>query len=215
MLLPSSAVQWTTYRSTGLTTTYITGYSWGPIGQCEEHNNNHCSSSTSRWIMVSCTFWIILKISTSWSSLFSFQCSDFGFIAYVTVYYYYCHVWWCTILSSLFFWCPCMAINNVNVQYNGGLLPDIILLTQGYYHRGTRLNVMKRFSICSLWSHLLSVLTIFPPDWGMPRRSRCVLIFLLTNWNTWGQGRPTIQLLKYSTVQSVAESNIQPLVDEL
>ena len=31
-----------------------------------------------------------------------------------------------------------MAI-NVNVQYNGGLLPDIILLTQGYYHRGTRL----------------------------------------------------------------------------
>ena len=35
-----------------------------------------------------------------------------------------------------FFWCPCMAI-NVSVQYNGGLLPDIILLTQCYYHRGT------------------------------------------------------------------------------
>ena len=31
-----------------------------------------------------------------------------------------------------------MAI-NINVQYNGGLLPDIILLTQGYHHRGTRL----------------------------------------------------------------------------
>ena len=33
------------------------------------------------------------------------------------------------IVSGLFlmlFWCPCMAI-NVNVQYNGGLLPDIIL----------------------------------------------------------------------------------------
>ena len=29
-----------------------------------------------------------------------------------------------------------MAI-NVSVQYNGGLLPDIILLTQCYYHRGT------------------------------------------------------------------------------
>ena len=27
-----------------------------------------------------------------------------------------------------FFWCPCMAI-NVSIQYNGGLLPDIILLT--------------------------------------------------------------------------------------
>ena len=32
-------------------------------------------------------------------------------------------------LFLMFFWCPCMAI-NVNVQYNGGLLPDIILLTQ-------------------------------------------------------------------------------------
>ena len=32
-----------------------------------------------------------------------------------------------------FFWCPCMAI-NVSVQYDGGLLPDIILLTQCYYH---------------------------------------------------------------------------------
>ena len=28
-----------------------------------------------------------------------------------------------------------MAI-NISVQYNGGLLPDIILLTQGCYHRG-------------------------------------------------------------------------------
>ena len=52
-------------------------------------------------------------------------------------------------LFLLFIWCPCMAI-NVSVQYNGGLLPDIILLTQCYYHRGTRLNVMKRFCICSL-----------------------------------------------------------------
>ena len=31
-----------------------------------------------------------------------------------------------------------MVINR-SVQYNGGFLPDIILLTQGYYHRGTRL----------------------------------------------------------------------------
>ena len=37
--------------------------------------------------------------------------------------------------------CPCMAINNVSsVQHNnGGFLPDIILLTQCHYHRGTRL----------------------------------------------------------------------------
>ena len=52
-------------------------------------------------------------------------------------------------LFLMVFWCPCMAI-NVNVQYNGGLLPDIILLTQCYLHRGTCLNVMippKRFDI--------------------------------------------------------------------
>ena len=29
-------------------------------------------------------------------------------------------------LLLMFLWCPCMAI-NVNVQYNGGFLPDIIL----------------------------------------------------------------------------------------
>ena len=61
-----------------------------------------------------------------------------------------------------------MAI-NVSVQYNGGLLPNIILLTQCYFHRGTRLHAMKRFSICSLRSHL-NVLIFFPPDWGMLRR---------------------------------------------
>ena len=33
--------------------------------------------------------------------------------------------------------------------------------------------------ICSLWSHL-NVLTFPPPDWGMLRRSRRVLIFLET-----------------------------------
>ena len=39
-----------------------------------------------------------------------------------------------------------MAIDNVSVRYNGGLLPDIIMLTtQCYYHRGTRSNAMKRF----------------------------------------------------------------------
>ena len=32
---------------------------------------------------------------------------------------------------------------NISVQYNGGFLPDTILLTQGYYHSGTRLNTMK------------------------------------------------------------------------
>ena len=39
------------------------------------------------------------------------------------------------LLFLMFFWCPYMAI-NVNVKYNGGFLPDIILLTQCYLHRG-------------------------------------------------------------------------------
>ena len=49
-----------------------------------------------------------------------------------------------SVLFLLFFWCPCMAI-NVSVQYNGGLLPDIILLTQCYFHRETRLNAIRDF----------------------------------------------------------------------
>ena len=30
--------------------------------------------------------------------------------------------------SVILFWCPCM-VTYVNVQYNDGLLPDVILLT--------------------------------------------------------------------------------------
>ena len=52
-------------------------------------------------------------------------------------------------LFLMFFWCPCVAI-NVSLQYNVGLLPDILLLIQCYYHRGTHLNAMKRFGLCSL-----------------------------------------------------------------
>ena len=71
-----------------------------------------------------------------------------------------------------------MAINIISVQYNGGLLPDIILLTQCYYHKGNPFKCNeevlylqplippKRFDIPP------------PPSWGMLRRSRCVLIFL-------------------------------------
>ena len=54
---------------------------------------------------------------------------------------------------------------NVSVQYNGGVLPDIILLTQCYYHRVARLNAMERFCICSLCSHL-NVLTFSPLTGG-------------------------------------------------
>ena len=64
------------------------------------------------------------------------------------------------------FWCTYMPI-NVRVEYNGGVLSDIILFTRCYYHRGTRLNAIKRLCPCSLCCHL-NVLTNFPPDqcWG-------------------------------------------------
>ena len=58
-----------------------------------------------------------------------------------------------------------MAIHVViSIQHNGGFLPGIILLTQCYYHRGTRLNA-ERFCICSLSSHL-NVLTFSPLTGG-------------------------------------------------
>ena len=46
-----------------------------------------------------------------------------------------------TVVSMGYDWWLCMVI-NISVQYNGGLLPDIILLTQGYYQWGIRLNTM-------------------------------------------------------------------------
>ena len=57
-----------------------------------------------------------------------------------------------------------MAINVVSVQYNGGLLP-IILLTQCYYHRGTRLNAMKRVFLSLQPMIPLKRFDIFPPVW--------------------------------------------------
>ena len=37
-----------------------------------------------------------------------------------------------TVVMLGYDWWLCMVI-NISVQYSGGLLPDIILLTQGYY----------------------------------------------------------------------------------
>ena len=48
-----------------------------------------------------------------------------------------------------------MPINNVNVQYNGGLLPDIILLTQCYFPWGTRFKCHE---------DVLSLQPMIPPD---------------------------------------------------
>ena len=77
-----------------------------------------------------------------------------------------------------FFWCPCMAI-NVSVQHNNGFSPGIILLIQCYYHRETRFKCHEE--VFYVWPMIPSKrFDIFPPDWGMLRRSRCVQIFLYT-----------------------------------
>ena len=48
---------------------------------------------------------------------------------------------YCCVVMLGYDWGLCMVI-NISVQYNGGLLPDIILLTQGHHQWGTRLNTM-------------------------------------------------------------------------
>ena len=53
---------------------------------------------------------------------------------------------------------------NVSVHYNGGLLPDIILLTQCNYRTGTLLNAMK-IEVLSLQPPTINKrFDIFPPD---------------------------------------------------
>ena len=47
-----------------------------------------------------------------------------------------------TVVMLGYDWWLCVVINIISVQYSDGLLPDIILLTQGYYQWGTRLNTM-------------------------------------------------------------------------
>ena len=53
-------------------------------------------------------------------------------------------------------------------QHNGGFLPGIILLTLCYYHRGTRLNAMKRFYLQPMI--LPNVLTFFSLTGGCSDR---------------------------------------------
>ena len=70
-----------------------------------------------------------------------------------------------------------MAI-NVSVQYNGGLLPGIILLTLCCYHRGT--NTFKCHEEVLYLQPMIPPkrFDIFSLDWEMSRRSRRVVIFL-------------------------------------
>ena len=74
-----------------------------------------------------------------------------------------------------------MAI-NVSVQYNGGLLPGIILLTQCYYHRGTCLNAMEE--VLSLHPMIPPKrFNIFPPLTGGCSEGLDAFRFFFTNKN--------------------------------
>ena len=55
---------------------------------------------------------------------------------------------------KMFLFCCLASLHgeNVSVQHNGGFLLGVILLTQCYYYRGTRLNAMKRFCIADYYS---------------------------------------------------------------
>ena len=71
-----------------------------------------------------------------------------------------------------------MAIKVSAVQNNGGLLPDIILLDPVLLPSGDPLKCHEE--VLSLQPMMSPKrFDIFPPDWGMLRRSRCVQIFLL------------------------------------
>ena len=68
-------------------------------------------------------------------------CRALVFAAYETVLFFtntlfddVLHYCFCFVFAFCMVSCPCMVINNVSVQYNGGLLADIILLTQCYYN---------------------------------------------------------------------------------
>ena len=67
-----------------------------------------------------------------------------------------------------------MAINVSNLQNNGGFLLDIYTVPSGNPIKCHEEVLSSQPNICSQFN----VLTVFPPDWVILRRSRCVPIFL-------------------------------------
>ena len=61
-----------------------------------------------------------------------------------------------------FFWCPCMAINVNSVQYNGRLLPDIILVDPMLLPYGNPFKCHEEVLYLQPMNSPLNVLTFFP-----------------------------------------------------
>ena len=68
---------------------------------------------------------------------------------------------------------------NISVQYSGGLLPDIILLTQGYYQWGTRLNTM--YQVVPLYLQLFFFFVMYITTTMCDGVLHC-LLFLMFFW---------------------------------
>ena len=76
-----------------------------------------------------------------------------------------------TLFLFCFVWCLSKASNNVSVQYNGRLLPDIMLFYPMLLPLGNPFKYHEK--VLSLKSTMPSKrFDIFPPDRGMLRKSR-------------------------------------------
>ena len=79
-------------------------------------------------------------------------------LLYKDRWHYYCILLltYLIIYYNVFCFVSCLVslhgdqCRKCTARRNGGFLPGVILLTQCYYHGGTRLNVIRRFCICSL-----------------------------------------------------------------
>ena len=57
-----------------------------------------------------------------------------SYISTITLLSMYYSVYVFKEKSEFCYDCRLCMVTNISVQYNGGFLPDIILLTQGYYY---------------------------------------------------------------------------------
>ena len=82
-------------------------------------------------------------------------------------------------IFSFFFLFFVWLATNVSVQYNEGLLPDIILLTQYYHSLSGNPFKCHEEVLCLQPMIPPKRFDIFPADWGMLRWSRRVQINML------------------------------------
>ena len=101
------------------------------------------------------------------------------------------------------FWCSCMAI-NVSVQYDGGFLPDILLLILCYYlliSSGNPIKCHAEFSSFYSLCSRLNILIISPPMIGWIRFRPVHIFRVITTFESLkcSSGSPaTVRFVKVS-----------------